>query len=124
MTIPHPLRIRCTALVICLVAGVMAPTIPEARAATVNADAAATVVVFNETDRDSVDLARFYAEKRGIPKSQVIGLKCVKTEEISREDYDNTIAEPLRRIFTTNGWWKLREADNSLGPVEWNKIHF
>ena len=124
MTIPRPFRIRCIALVICLVSGAVAPLAPRAQAASANSDAAATVVVFNETDRDSVELAKFYADKRGIPKNQVVGLKCVKTEEISREDYDSTIAEPLRRVFTANSWWKLRDADNALGPVEWNKIHF
>src|SRR5258708_777809 len=46
-----------------------------------NPYAALTLVVFNETDHDSVELAHFYAEKRGIPKEQVIGLKCAKTEE-------------------------------------------
>lgn len=91
---------------------------------TVNPDTAATLVVFNENDRDSVDLARFYAEKRGIPKEQVIGLKCPKIEEISREEYDRTIAEPLRRAFTANFWWKLRDPESPLGPVESNKIRF
>ncbi len=87
-------------------------------------EAAATVVVFNETDRDSVELARFYAEKRGIPKEQVIGLKCSKAEEITREEYEVTIADPLRRAFTANFWWRLREPDGALPPVETNKIRF
>ena len=87
-------------------------------------DSPLTVVVFNETDRDSVELAHYYAEKRGIPKDQVIGLKCSKAEEISRDEYDHTIAEPLRQIFTAKGWWKLREPNNPLGPVESNKIRF
>ena len=30
----------------------------------------------------------------------------------------------MRRAFTANFWWKLRDADNPLGPVESNKIHF
>ena len=89
-----------------------------------NPDAAATLVVFNENDRDSGELARFYAEKRGVPKDQIIGLKCAKTEEISREEYDRTIAEPLRRAFTANFWWKLRDPENPAGGVESNKIRF
>jgi uncharacterized protein (TIGR03790 family) len=105
-----------------------APKAPHAPtpqpAAPPNPNAPFTVVVFNETDRDSGELAHFYAEKRGIPKDQVIGLKCSKAEEISRDEYDRTIAEPLRQIFTARGWWKLREAENPLGPVESNKIRF
>ncbi|MEP6673322.1 MAG: TIGR03790 family protein [Chthoniobacter sp.] len=89
-----------------------------------NPYAAATLVVFNETDRDSVELAHFYAEKRGIPKEQVIGLKTAKTEEITRDEYEHTIAEPLRRAFTSNLWWKLRDPESPLGPVESNKIRF
>jgi len=88
------------------------------------ANAAATLVVYNRADNESRELAEFYAEKRGIPKSQIIGLSCPKTEEISREDYDNTIAEPLRGELTINHWWKLRPTDDVLGPVEFNKIRF
>lgn len=88
------------------------------------ADAAMTVVVFNENERDSGELARFYAEKRGIEKNHVIGLKCTVAEEISRADYDREIAEPLRKIFDERGWWKLREADHPLGRLEASEIHF
>ena len=124
MNSPRPLAIRWIVLVVCVVASTVGYAAPKAKGEAVNPDAAATLVVFNENDRDSVDLARFYAEKRGIPKDQVIGLKCAKTEEISRDDYDKTIAEPLRRAFTSNFWWKLRDAENPLGAVESNKIRF
>src|SRR4029077_7512081 len=79
---------------------------------------------FNEKDPESELLARFYAEKRGVPSAQVIGLACSIVEEISREEYDSTIAEPLRRAFTANFWWKLRDLESPLGPVESNKIRF
>ncbi len=87
-------------------------------------DAAATLVIFNGNDKDSAELARFYAEKRGIAKERVLGLKCAKTEEISRVEYERTIAEPLRKAMTSNFWWKLRDPDHPLGPVEANKIRF
>jgi uncharacterized protein (TIGR03790 family) len=90
-----------------------------------NADALATLVVFNEKDAESGLLAKFYAEKRGVPKEQVIGLQCSSGEEISREEYDRTIAEPLRRVFTTNLFWSLRTTpDDPRGAVERNKIRF
>lgn len=87
-------------------------------------EAAATLVVFNSNDQDSKLLADFYAEKRGIPKSRILGLPCSTKEEIGRAEYEETIAEPLRKAFTSNFWWVLREADNSLGPIESNKIQF
>ena len=47
-----------------------------------NPEAAATLVVYNTSDSDSGDLARFYAAKRGIPKERVLGLNCPLREEI------------------------------------------
>jgi uncharacterized protein (TIGR03790 family) len=87
-------------------------------------EVAQTVVVFNANDPDSGDLARYYAAKRGIPKEQVISVKCAKTEEITRTEYDRDIAEPLREAFARQGWWKLRAQDSPAGRVEATKIRF
>ena len=65
-----------------------------------------TVVVFNADDPLSRDLADYYAGKRGIPPAQVVGLKCSAAEEISREEYDSTLATPLRAQFDARGWWQ------------------
>jgi uncharacterized protein (TIGR03790 family) len=89
-----------------------------------NPEAAATLVIYNDTGAESGELARFYAEKRGIPAAHLLPLQCSPNEEISREEYDRTIVEPVRRAFTTNFWWKLREPDSPLGPVESNRIRF
>jgi uncharacterized protein (TIGR03790 family) len=86
--------------------------------------AAATLVVFNENDPDSEPLARFYAEKRGIAKERVVGLRCSTAEEISRTEYEDNIAGPLRQILTKNEWWKLRGYESPLGRAESNSIRF
>ena len=65
-----------------------------------------TVVVFNTNDPLSRDLAGYYAEKRGIRAGQVVGLPCSGDEEISRQDYDDTLAGPLRAVFDARGWWQ------------------
>ncbi len=70
-------------------------------------EAKATIVLFNTNDPDSKSLAQYYATKREIPPSQVVGLNCSSAEEISRADYDATIAGPLREIFKKRGWWKM-----------------
>ena len=88
-----------------------------------NPDVAATVVVFNDQDKDSAALAKYYVEKRGIAPDHVIGLSCSLGESISREDYDKTIAEPLHKIFRERGWWKT-EADLENGRVAESKIRF
>jgi uncharacterized protein (TIGR03790 family) len=86
--------------------------------------AAQTVVVFNENDLDSIALAGQYSELRGIPTKNLVGVKCSVAEEITRDDYDRSIAEPLRKIFEQRGWWKLREENTDAGRVENTKIRF
>lgn len=73
--------------------------------------APATVVIYNKNAPDSVDLAKFYAQQRGIPRDHLIGLACPFDEEISRDDYDATIAEPLRDTFEKRQWWTVRNSD-------------
>lgn len=73
--------------------------------------APATIVVYNKNAPDSTDLARFYAQQRGITRDHVVGLACPLDEEISREDYDATIANPLRAIFEKRHWWTLHDAN-------------
>lgn len=82
-------------------------------------DEAATLVVFNDNDPVSVNLAASYADKRGIPFSQMVALSCPVTEEITREQYEQTIATPLREMLVARGWWKLapgseRVAESSI----------
>ena len=37
----------------------------------------------------------------------LVGVECSTEEEISRQEYDETIAEPLRKTFTERKWWIL-----------------
>ncbi len=83
-----------------------------------------TIVVFNDALPESAGLAKFYAEKRGIARDHLVALDCPTEEEISREQYDATIAEPLRKIFEERGWWKLRENAEGQQRVEGLTIHF
>lgn len=85
-------------------------------------ESAATVVVYNNFDPGSVSLAAYYSQRRGIPLSHLVGLNCPPGEEITRAQYDEFIAEPLRQTFTDNGWWHV-PADPSL-PVSDNSIHY
>ena len=73
----------------------------------------ATVVVYNSAFPESLALAKFYAEKRGIPRDHLVGLACSTEEEISREDYDRTIRDPLRKVFFERKWWTKRAADET-----------
>jgi uncharacterized protein (TIGR03790 family) len=82
----------------------------------------ATLVVYNRSDPDSLTLASYYAKRRGIAPDHIVGLDCPTGEEITREKYDETIAEPLRRIFSERGWWRA-PSDGSV-PVSDNRIRY
>ena len=82
-----------------------------------------TLVIYNSNDPDGQALATYYASKRGIPADHVISLDCPVTEEISRDDYDRTIAGPLRKQFERRRWWTLDKA-NATRVVISNKIRF
>ncbi len=86
--------------------------------------ARATVVVYNRNAPDAVALAHFYAKARQIPDDHLVALECSTEEEISRQDYDSTIAEPLRKIFSERKWWTLRTDANGQSSVRANGIRF
>ena len=86
--------------------------------------AEATIVVYNTNAPDSSQLAKFYAQKRGIPRDHLVGLSCSQDEEISREDYERTIAEPLRAVFKKRNWWTLRETKGKPEAVTASTIRF
>src|SRR5690349_17371438 len=88
-----------------IVASLTAPQIARAEQPL----AASTVVVYNKTAPDAAELARFYAQKRGIGSDRIVGLTCSLAEEISRDEYDSTIANRLREIFKAKQWWTMRE---------------
>ena len=85
---------------------------------------AQTIVVFNTAVPDSEALAKFYAEKRDIAGDHVVGLDCPPEEEISREQYDTTVAEPLRKIFEERQWWRVHETPDGGKRVQTLGIHF
>jgi uncharacterized protein (TIGR03790 family) len=85
------------------------------------------VVVYNESDPLAAPLAKFYAEKRGIPPDRLVALKCTLAEEISREQYDLEIAQPLRRAFDAHRWWDRpteKAGANSASPVTSNHVRY
>ena len=104
-----------------------AATLFGQRPASLDDPAADALVVYNENETPSRELADFYAQKRGIPAERVVGLNCSPDEEISREDYDQTIAGPLRELFDSRGWWtrsKVRPAMDPSSTVWANRIRY
>ncbi len=79
-------------------------------------------VLYNSASADSKSLATFYAKAREIPEDQLIGLKLSEGEEISRDEFNKTILEPLKAEYDRRGWWERRkDAAGNLQPVK-NRI--
>ena len=72
-------------------------------------DAAATVVIYNANDPDSKGLADFYCSARAIDPAHEIALSTTNAEEISRNDYDISIATPLRQELVNRGYWSVTQ---------------
>ncbi|MFZ4483698.1 MAG: TIGR03790 family protein [Chthoniobacterales bacterium] len=87
-------------------------------------EAAATLVIFNVLDPESRELANYYAERRGIPPDQVIGVASPLKEEISREEYEDTIEVPLRSRFERSGWWDVRKDLAGQNEIAESRIRF
>ncbi len=100
----------------------LAATLCSARADK-RSESDSTLVVFNTRDPDSAPLARYYAGKRKIPSENIVGLDCPLTEEITRAEYDEDIAAPLRKILTERNLWKTH-GDGSQTVVDANLIRF
>src|SRR3954468_10431497 len=109
---------RRSALVLCALAFALTRAFAEKPLAP------ATIVVFNKDVPESVELAKFYAEKRGIPRNHLVGLSCSKTEEISRDEYDTMIRDPLRAVFSERKWWTVGEPRDGHVSVTNNSIRF
>jgi len=62
---------------------------------------ATTLVIFNRSVPDSEALARYYAAARKIPVRNLLGVECSSEEEITRTQYRDTIAGPLRKGSST-----------------------
>ncbi len=116
---------HCAGLLLALLLAVEAPAqMPKTLGTRPPRDSAATVVLYNNRDPVSKDLASYYAERRRIPPEQVVALSSPVAEEITREEYRSTIERPLRRMFEQRGWWEMREAPDGKKQVVSSKIRY
>lgn len=61
------------------------------------------LVIANSRAAGSLELARFYMERRGIPRDQLVELATVTAERCSREVYDDQIRRPVRKALARLG---------------------
>jgi len=62
------------------------------------------LVVYNEILPQSQSLAEYYAQRRGIPKERLLGIRCPVDEEITRADYRSQIEDPIRAYLIKKKW--------------------
>ncbi|WP_221031080.1 TIGR03790 family protein [Actomonas aquatica] len=67
-------------------------------------EAERVVIVANANDPDSVQLARFYADERAIPRANIVALDLPAGEEISWPIYVTQLLEPLRSWLIEHDW--------------------
>ncbi len=72
--------------------------------APVDDEAARVVIVANLNDPDSVELARFYADRRAIPRANIVALPLPAGEEIDWPTYVQQLLEPLRAWLIEHDW--------------------
>jgi uncharacterized protein (TIGR03790 family) len=54
------------------------------------------VIVFNRTLPESREVAAYYAGKRRVPLDNLVGVEVPASEDMSRQDYDQKLAPPVR----------------------------
>jgi len=62
------------------------------------------LVVYNTNDPDSQGLAQYYATKRNIPAERVLAISCSDSEEITREQFDDSIRSPIVSYLCQKDW--------------------
>ncbi len=85
-----------------ILVGVFAPARPAPDDA---AELAQRVILLaNANDVDSVDLARHYAGKRGVPAANIVALPMPAAETIAWPEFVATIYQPLQDWLVAHGW--------------------
>ncbi len=70
------------------------------------------VVVYNSRVPESRRVAEYYAERRQVPRSQVIGFELTAGEEISRKEFHDALQMPLLKKLEEAKLWRMVTVTN------------
>lgn len=76
---------------------------------------AEVLVIANDQVAESLELARYYLEKRAIPLENLLIITTSKEESCSRNVYNHTIAQPVRNFLKNKKGRKIRAFVTLLG---------
>jgi len=62
------------------------------------------LVVYNSSDPDSAELARYYANVRQIPEERLLGVRCSRQETITRQEFEATLRTPISEYLSEKKW--------------------
>src|SRR5262245_2284841 len=60
------------------------------------------LILVNANLKESVEVGRYYAERRQIPQTNILRLKTNTSETMSREEYKDQVENPLRKVLDAN----------------------
>lgn len=75
------------------------------------------LVVYNSNSPDSTALAHEYARLRNIPPERVLGIATSLEEEISRDEFENTLRRPIERFMMSKGWLQREPTSIQVGKT-------
>lgn len=67
-----------------------------------NLSAADLLLIANKNNADSVELARYYAQQRGVPESRLLLVDMPFRERCSLAEYEDRLAKPVRAFLSTD----------------------
>src|SRR5258707_571172 len=72
------------------------------------------LVVYNSNVPESKSLAEYYAQKRGVPANQLLGVAMTKSEDVSRKEYDEHLQQPLLKKLESAKLWQFGDVDAAV----------
>lgn len=103
MTVEKSIR-SCLGALAALAGGVLLRAGPAAALPKADELAARVVILANARQPESVQLAEFYAGKRGIPAANIIALPLPETEDITWREFIDQVYQPVQDELHRRGW--------------------
>jgi uncharacterized protein (TIGR03790 family) len=99
-------RLPCQAFCLGWFAAVSLASLPAADSGS------SVLVLYNSRVPESKEVAEYYAQKRGVPASQVLGLDLPATEAMTRSEYLEQLQNPLLKNLEANKLFVFAPAPN------------
>jgi uncharacterized protein (TIGR03790 family) len=65
------------------------------------------IVIYNTRVRESKELAEYYAQKRHVPPAQLFGFALSTTEDMTREQFRDSLQKPLAKSLQVKKLWRV-----------------